>query len=85
MNGKTLYRIEEGKMFCGVCNGLAEYLNMDVTIVRALYAILTCCFPPLFIAYFVLAIAAPVKEKADTNVKEAKVVEEKKKDKKSTD
>ena len=76
---KTLYRIEEGKMICGVCNGLSEYLNMDVTIVRALYAILSCCFPPLVIAYFVLAIAAPVKEKKDSDnkVKEAKVVEEK--------
>ena len=85
MNGKTLYRIEEGKMICGVCNGLAEYFNMDVTIVRALYAILTCCFPPLFIAYIVLAVAAPVKEKADAKVKEAKVVEEKDKKKSTKD
>ncbi len=77
MNGKKLYRIEEGKMICGVCTGLAEYLNMDLTLVRALYALLSCCFPPLVIAYFVIAIVAPVKEKADSNIKEAKVVEEK--------
>ena len=81
---KTLYRIEEGKMICGVCTGLAEYFNLDVTLVRALYAIVSCCFPPLIIAYFVIAIAAPVKEKANTKAKEAKVVEEKDK-KKSTE
>ena len=77
MNGKKLYRIEEGKMICGVCTGLAEYLDMDITIVRALYAILSCCFPPLIIAYFVIAVVAPVKDKADIKVKEAKVVKEK--------
>lgn len=31
---RRLYQIREGAMISGVCNGLAAYLNIDVTIVR---------------------------------------------------
>jgi len=31
---KKLYKIEQGKMICGVCGGIAEYFNMDVSLVR---------------------------------------------------
>ena len=34
MNKKKLYKIEDGKKIAGVCGGLAEYLNMDPTIIR---------------------------------------------------
>ena len=40
---KKLYRMEEGKMLCGVCGGIAEYLNIDVTVVRLITAALTVC------------------------------------------
>lgn len=38
---KRLYKIEEGKQLDGVCGGIAEYLNIDATTVRALWAIAT--------------------------------------------
>ena len=38
MEKKTLCRITDGKMLCGVCNGLAKYFNADVTIVRLIAA-----------------------------------------------
>jgi phage shock protein C len=31
---KKLTRIPEGKMVAGVCTGLADYLSIDVTVVR---------------------------------------------------
>ncbi len=37
---KKLYRINEGKMLAGVCTGLAEYFNIDVTIVRLVCVVL---------------------------------------------
>ena len=43
---KKLYRIEEGKKICGVCGGLAEYFNIDPTLVRIGWAILACCLQP---------------------------------------
>ena len=33
---KKLHRKTDGQMICGVCNGLAEYLQIDVTVVRIL-------------------------------------------------
>ena len=43
MENKKLYRVEEGKMLCGVCGGIAEYLNIDVTVIRLIAAVLTVC------------------------------------------
>ncbi|MDB4984454.1 MAG: phage shock protein PspC [Patescibacteria group bacterium] len=37
---KKLYNIREGAMIAGVCQGLAAYFNIDVTIVRVVFVIL---------------------------------------------
>lgn len=58
---KKLYRIEQGKMLCGVCGGLAEYLNLDPTVVRLLTVLLSCMAGGGIIAYIVAAIIMPVK------------------------
>ena len=34
MEQKRLYRSNNNKMICGVCGGVAEYINIDPTIVR---------------------------------------------------
>ena len=31
---KRLYRVEQGKMLCGVCGGIAEYFDLDPSLVR---------------------------------------------------
>jgi phage shock protein PspC (stress-responsive transcriptional regulator) len=38
---KRLYQIREGAMLSGVCTGLAAYFNIDVTIVRIAFVVLT--------------------------------------------
>ncbi|HTV52816.1 MAG TPA: PspC domain-containing protein [Steroidobacteraceae bacterium] len=37
---KRLYQIREGAMISGVCNGIAAYLGMDVTLVRIAFVLL---------------------------------------------
>ena len=57
---KKLYRIEEGKKIAGVCGGVAEYFNIDPTLVRlgwALVALGGCGI----IASIVAAIIMPEK------------------------
>ncbi len=39
MEQKKLTRPVAGRTLCGVCAGFAKYLNVDVTIVRLLFAI----------------------------------------------
>ena len=34
MNGKKLYKSRDNRMISGVCAGIAEYFNMDPTIIQ---------------------------------------------------
>ena len=58
---KKLYRSSTNKMLCGVCGGLAEYFNMDATLVRLIWAILTCFTAGFMgiLAYIIAAIIIP--------------------------
>ena len=37
---KRLYKSRNNKMICGVCAGIADYFNIDPSIVRVLWAVL---------------------------------------------
>jgi phage shock protein C len=57
---KRLYRSRSNKMIAGVCAGIAEYLNIDPTIVRVIAVILL--LPgglPGLLPYLVLWIVVP--------------------------
>jgi phage shock protein PspC (stress-responsive transcriptional regulator) len=57
---RRLYLIHEGSMIAGVCNGLAAYLHVDVTIVRIIVIGLTLLTKGGFVlAYLVLAFVIP--------------------------
>ena len=58
---KRLYRVEEGKMLCGVCAGIAEYFDIDPTMVRLGFALLCIFAAGGLLAYIVEAIIIPVK------------------------
>lgn len=57
---KRLYRVEEGKMICGVCGGIAEYFNIDPTLVR-LGCVLVGATGSGLLFYIIAAIIMPVK------------------------
>lgn len=59
---KKLYKSEEGKMLCGVCAGLAEYLRVDVNIVRVATIVGACCGGLGLVAYVAAAILLPFKD-----------------------
>jgi len=59
---KKLYRSRDKKL-CGVCGGLAEYFDLDPTLVRLLWLVLTLfstVFPGV-LAYLVCALIVPQK------------------------
>ena len=60
MNGKRLFRSRNDRMLCGVCGGIAEYFNIDPTLIRLLVAILCLfsCFTGI-IAYIIAAVIIP--------------------------
>ena len=63
---KKLYKIEEGKMIDGVCGGIAEYFNVDATVIRLAWVLLTLCTAGTagIIGYIVGAIIMPRKPEA---------------------
>ena len=58
---KRLYKIEEGKKLDGVCGGIAEYFDIDPTIVRLLWILFTACAGSGISAYIIAAIVMPRK------------------------
>ena len=57
---KKLYRNTGNKMIAGVCSGLAEYINIDPTIVRLIWALIALSGAGL-LAYLIAAIIIPEK------------------------
>ena len=59
---KTFQRVDEGKVFSGVCNGIAEYTDIDVKTVRILYAVVSLFWGVSILIYIILCFVLPVKE-----------------------
>lgn len=62
LNGKKLYRNKMNGKVSGVCAGLAEYFEIDVTLIRLIWAIIILSSFGLGIfLYFIFAIIMPLK------------------------
>jgi phage shock protein C len=59
MEPKKLYRSSTNKMICGVCQGVAEYINVDPTIIRLLWVVFGIFGVGIFV-YIVAAIIMPI-------------------------
>lgn len=55
---KKLYRSRENRMLCGVCGGIAEYFNIDPTLIR-LGFVLFGFTGTAILAYFIAAVIIP--------------------------
>ena len=66
---KKLYRSKSNRMLLGVCSGIAEYFNIDPTVVRVLWTIASVLGFAGVIAYIVCAFVIP--EKTDSKIVEA--------------
>jgi phage shock protein PspC (stress-responsive transcriptional regulator) len=57
---KTLTRSKSNRMIAGVCAGLADYLNVDPTVVRLLFVLgIFLAGPGIAIVYLIMAIVTP--------------------------
>ena len=55
---KKLYRSTTNKTIAGVCAGFADYLNLDPTVVRVIWALVSLSGAGL-VAYLVCALIIP--------------------------
>ena len=56
---KKLYRSRTDKKLCGVCGGIAEYFNVDSTIVRLIWIFAVFFAGCGLLAYIIAALIIP--------------------------
>lgn len=57
---KRLTRSRTNKMICGICGGVGEYFNIDPTVIRLIWAILSIgSFGTGIIVYIIAAVIVP--------------------------
>lgn len=59
MNDKRLYRSNTNRMLSGVCGGIAEYFNLDPSLIRLAWIVFTCLGGSGLLAYIIAAIVIP--------------------------
>lgn len=57
--GKKLYLSQVDKKIFGVCGGLAEYFDVDSTLVRVIWVAALFAFGTGFLAYLICALVMP--------------------------
>lgn len=62
---KKLYRSKKNEKICGVCAGIAEFFNIDPTIVRLIWAVAVLCAGSGVVLYIACALIIPEKPEDD--------------------
>ena len=61
---KKLYKSKTDKKLCGVCGGLAEYLNVDPTVIRLIWVFAALFAGCGLLAYIIAALVIPQQPEA---------------------
>lgn len=59
MNGKKLYKSVTDKKIAGVCGGIAEYFNVDATLIRLAWVLFSLLGGSGLLAYIIAALIMP--------------------------
>lgn len=57
---KKLYRSQKNRMLAGVCGGIAEYFNLDPTIIRLAWIILGLVYGFGVLGYIIAWLIIPI-------------------------
>lgn len=59
MNGKKLYKSATDKKIAGVCGGIAEYFDVDATLIRLAWVLFSLLGGSGLLAYIIAALIMP--------------------------
>ncbi|MCL4246758.1 MAG: PspC domain-containing protein [Anaerolineae bacterium] len=68
---KRLVRSKTDRQISGVCAGIAQYFELDPTVVRLIFVVATILGGPGLLIYIVLAIVMP-EESSDSVIEKSK-------------
>ncbi len=66
---KRLYRSTRNRFIAGICSGLSDYFNLDVNLIRLIYATIVFIWPGAALAYLLMWFIIP--REVDTDVPHA--------------
>lgn len=70
MSHKKLFRSIKNKKIAGVCSGFADFFNLDTTIIRLTWILISCFSGTGIILYILCIIIIPIEnENTQSNVK----------------
>ncbi|MBU2036925.1 PspC domain-containing protein [Patescibacteria group bacterium] len=75
MHNKTLHRSQGDKILAGVCGGLAEYFEVDSTIIRLLFILIVALGGSGLLIYLILWLIMPKKAGETAVINEQRVKE----------
>ena len=67
LKGKKLYRSRENRKIAGVCGGIAEYLEIDPSVVRIIWILMVLIGGPGILLYIIAWILLDEKPEANKN------------------
>ncbi len=56
---KKLYKVRQGRMLAGVCGGIGQYFNVDPTLIRLAWVVVSCLGGAGVLAYIIAACVIP--------------------------
>ena len=56
---KRLYVSNTDKKICGVCGGIAEYFDVDPTLIRVIWIVFSLAYGSGILAYLICALCMP--------------------------
>jgi len=60
VENKKLYRSQTDRILAGVCGGLGQYLGLDPTVIRVIFAVLTVFSGTGLLLYIILMLIIPL-------------------------
>jgi phage shock protein C len=74
---KRLYRSRNDRMISGLCAGLGNYIGLDPTVVRLIFAMaFIFLFPLAEVAYFIMMVIVPEEPTALPDVPTVEVIQQ---------
>lgn len=61
---KKLTLVDKGKVFCGVCTGIAKWADVDVVIPRLVFILISVAGGAGVLTYMIFWLAMPNEEKS---------------------
>jgi len=69
---QKLFRSREDRILAGVCGGLADYFEIDSTLMRVLFVILAFAIGSSFWLYLILIFIMPLESRVKPRIKHKK-------------